>query len=253
MRTAPCPFVTNGHGLNLAAARDGVRTMNECHRGCMKPPVSHPLFARAYACSTPAMDRAGAAEHRRRLLMRLTGRVIEVGAGDGANFDHYPAEVTSVLAVEPEQYLRGRAQQRAARAPVPIEVVDGVAEQLPVSNQDFDAAVVSLVLCSVTDQDQALRELHRVLASGGQLRFFEHVRAESLVLRRVQRLLDATVWPSIAGGCHTGRDTAATIGRAGFRIDRLHHFRFPDVGLSLPTSPHILGAASRVSPVRETG
>ena len=207
--------------------------------------VSHPIFARVYASVSPGMDQGGVAEHRRRLLAGLTGRVIEVGAGNGLNFAHYPPEVTGVLAVEPELHLRTLAQRNAARAPVPVEVVDGVAEQLPAGEATFDAAVATLMLCSVADQQTALREMYRVLRPGGQLRFFEHVRADRPALAHVQSVLDATVWPTLCGGCHVSRDTAAAIRNAGFTIERLDRFRFPDTRRPLPSSPHILGVASR--------
>src|SRR5829696_6004473 len=99
------------------------------------------------------MERGGMAHHRRALLAGLTGRVIEVGAGDGLNFRHYPPTVTRVLAVEPEPHLRSLAHKRAAQAPVQVEVVDGLAEQLPAETGNMDAVVVSLVLCSVRDQN----------------------------------------------------------------------------------------------------
>ncbi|MPZ88624.1 MAG: methyltransferase domain-containing protein [Nitriliruptorales bacterium] len=210
-----------------------------------KTSVSHPIFARVYARLSPMMDRGGVAEHRQRLLAGLTGRVIEVGAGNGLNFAHYPPEVTSVLAVEPEPHLRQIAQGEAERASVPVEVVDGVAERLPVGDATFDAAVASLMLCSVPDQQVALGELHRVIRPGGELRFLEHVRAETPALERVQRLLDATIWPILGGGCHAGRDTAAAIQAAGFAISRLDRFIFPEGRVPFPTSPHILGVASR--------
>lgn len=209
--------------------------------------VSHPLFARGYARLRPAMDAGGVGEHRRELLDELTGRVVEVGAGDGANFRHYPREVSGVLALEPEPYLRRRARQAAALAPVPVIVTAGVAERLPAATGSLDAAVAFLVLCSVTDQRAALAELHRVLRPGGQLRFFEHVEADAPGLRRVQRVLDATVWPLLAGGCHTGRDTVAAIEETGFRIDRLTPLRFPDARVTLPTTPHVLGLATRLA------
>ncbi|MGH3388816.1 MAG: class I SAM-dependent methyltransferase [Actinomadura sp.] len=211
--------------------------------------VSHPIFARFYARMSPQMDRGGMAGHRRRLLDGLTGEVIEVGAGNGLNFTHYPSQVTRVLAVEPDPHLRGLAERQAARAAVPIEVVSGVADRLPADIATFDAAVVSLVLCSVPDQRRALAELHRVLRPGGRLRFLEHVRAETPALRRVQRMLDATIWPVLGAGCHASRDTAATIRAANFTIETLDRFRFPETRVATHTSPHILGTASR----RDTG
>lgn len=181
------------------------------------------------------------AEHRKALLAGLTGTVIDIGAGNGLNFAHYPSTVTRALAVEPEPHLRQVARRAAASAPVPVEVVDGVAERLPTEDSSADAAVVSLVLCSVRDQAVVLREVQRVLNPGGQLRFLEHVRADSPGLARVQRALDATVWPHLAGGCHSGRDTAAAIERTGFTLDRLDRFLFPEV--CTPLSFYISGTA----------
>lgn len=208
--------------------------------------ISHPVFARYYARISPAMDKGGMAAHRRQLLHGLTGPVIEIGAGNGLNFSHYPAGVTRVLAIEPDPHLREIARRNAAQAPVAVEVREGIAEELPADDAAFHAAVAALVLCSVADQQAALREIHRTLRPGGQLRFLEHVRAGTPALRGVQRLLDATIWPALAGGCHTGRDTAAAIEQAGFAIDQLDPFRFPDTRLTMPATPHMRGTATRI-------
>ncbi len=205
---------------------------------------SHPIFARYYARTSQAMER-GIAAHRRTLLSGLSGQVIEVGAGNGLNFAHYPAEVTGVLAVEPEPLLRRLAQDNAATTPVPIEVVDGDADHLPTKDGSCDAVVASLVLCSVPDQQSALAEMMRVLKPGGQLRFLEHVRAQSTGKRVTQRIVDATIWPTLGGGCHTARDTENAIRQAGFRIDNIDHLAYAQTRIPFPASPQILGTATR--------
>jgi SAM-dependent methyltransferase len=218
--------------------------------GSQRGPVRHPGFARVYARLSQTME-AGVAEHRTALLAGLTGRVIEVGAGNGLNFAYYPAGVTEIVAVEPEPYLRDLGVSAARHAVAPVRVVDGVAEDLPAADASFDAGVASLVLCSVRDQARALAELHRVIRPGGQLRFFEHVRAEGPAHARVQRLAD-TLWPLLAGGCHTSRDTLGAITAAGFRLGSLRRMRIPDSRLPWPNAPHAVGAAYRPAAAKGT-
>jgi ubiquinone/menaquinone biosynthesis C-methylase UbiE len=140
--------------------------------------IRHRFFARVYPGISARGEKRGAHEHRVRLLDGVSGRVIEVGAGHGANFPLYPESVTHLLAVEPEDHLRALAEEAASGARIPVEVVPGRAENLPAEDESFDAAVASLVLCTVEDQTQAIAELHRVLRAGGELRFYEHVVAE---------------------------------------------------------------------------
>jgi ubiquinone/menaquinone biosynthesis C-methylase UbiE len=206
--------------------------------------VHHPVFARFYERISATADRRGGDQHRAELLDGLTGRVIEVGAGNGRNFAHYPSSVTEVVAVEPEPRLRAAAEARVAQARVPVRVVDGVAGRLPAEDGSFDAGVASLVLCTVPDPDAALAELHRVIRPGGELRFYEHVVSSRPAAARVERALDATIYPRLAGGCHLARDTVATIERAGFEIRACRRFAFGPSALG-PQVAHVLGTASR--------
>ncbi len=202
------------------------------------------MFARVYQRVAAGCERAGAAEHRERTLAGLSGRVVEIGAGNGLNFAHYPDTVTEVVAVEPEPFLRARATEAAERASVPVTVIDGSADSVPLPDGSVDAAVASLVLCSVPDQQTALAELFRVVRPGGQLRFYEHVVARDARGLRLQHRVER-VWPLFAGGCHLCRDTEQAITRAGFEIDTCDRFLFAPCWAAKFTAPHILGTALR--------
>lgn len=202
-----------------------------------------PIFSRCYAAISTRMDAEGMAELRRELLAGLRGVVVEVGAGNGRNFAHYPDAVSTVVAVEPEPHLRELARRAATAAPVPVDVRAGRAERLPLPGDSADAAVLSLVMCSLPDRAAALAEVARVLRPGGVLRFLEHTIAETGGLRLVQRIADATVWPLLAGGCHTTTDPVGAIEAAGFEVTELRRLRFPDTRISQPATPHVLGTA----------
>lgn len=206
--------------------------------------VEHPFFAKLYLRMASGKKARGEDEHRERMLAGLSGRVIEVGAGNGLNFPHYPEAVKHLLAVEPEPLLREAAIKAAADAPVTVEVVHGVSGRLPAEDESMDAGVASLVLCSVPDQQRALAEFRRVIRPGGELRFYEHVVANRPLAAGLQRAADATFWPRVGGGCHLARDTGAAIERAGFAIERTERFAFSP-GAPVPPIPHILGVARR--------
>jgi ubiquinone/menaquinone biosynthesis C-methylase UbiE len=206
--------------------------------------VHHPLFARFYAKVLSRNEPEEMTACRVELLAGLAGRVLELGAGAGANLPHYPPTVTEVLAVEPEPYLRAQLLEAAARAPVRVSVLDGVADAIPMQDASCDAAVASLVLCSVPDQARALAELRRVLVPGGELHFYEHVRAPTPRMGRWQAFADRTFWPRAFGGCHTHRDTVGAIAAAGFTVERERRLRAP-LPPFLPVLPHVVGSARR--------
>ena len=171
--------------------------------------------------------------------------MIEIGCGDGRAFEHYPPAVEAVLAVEPDPTARSAALQRAAQAAVHVEVVAGVADRLPAASGTFDAAVAVWVLCSVPDPAAALGEIRRVLAPGGRLHVFEHVRSRHVLFRGVQRVVDSVYWTRALGGCRTTRDTEAAIRAGGFRFDWLERGFHSSSLLTMTSAPYILGVAVR--------
>jgi ubiquinone/menaquinone biosynthesis C-methylase UbiE len=204
--------------------------------------VSNPIFARLFDRFAAKDKGRGEDALRRELLAGLSGRVIEVGPGNGTNFEHFPPTVDELLAVEPEPYLRRAAEESARGLALEIRVVAGTAEALPAEDGSVDAVVVAGVLCSVPDQDAALREFRRVLRAGGELRFYEHVRSRRPGFARYQ---DATalIWPRLMGGCRPNLDTLGTIERSGFRVSSCRGFGFPDGARIYPVAPRILGVA----------
>ncbi|MFB7629676.1 class I SAM-dependent methyltransferase [Streptomyces sp. NPDC056149] len=208
----------------------------------MSGKVSHPLFARLYPHVSAYADAHGSLEHRRELLAGARGRAVEIGAGIGSNFRHYPAEVERVFAVEPEPRLRSLAARAAATARIPIEVLPGRAERLPLDEASVDVAVTSLVLCTIADVPAALGEVLRVLKPTGELRFYEHVRAQDPRVYRRQRMLNP-LWRLVGGGCNVTRDTETAIRRAGFTIETVRRFEFRPDSKAYPASPSIIGTA----------
>ena len=208
----------------------------------MSNTVDNPFFARLWtvmsAHETDAIRRL-----RRENLAGLSGRVLEVGAGTGTNFEFYPDTVTEVLAVEPERRLAEHARHAAAAARVPVTVrADTVEQFMAAGHEPFDAVVCSLVLCSIDDSDTVLRQLHSLLRPDGELRYLEHI-ASAGGRARLQKIADATVWPRLFGNCHTHRHTEESIVGAGFDVAGARREWTMPRWLPLPVAEFAIGRA----------
>lgn len=204
--------------------------------------ISNPVFARLFHRLCGRDRGRGEADLRRELVASVSGTVVEVGAGNGINFQHYPATVAELIAVEPEPYLRAQAERAARQAPVAVRVIAGTAAAIELDPGAADFVVVSGVLCSVPSQAEALAEFRRVLRPGGELRFYEHVRSRRPGFARWQRFV-RPAWARLMGGCDTCRDTLGEIEAAGFAVERCRGFGFPRSALAYPVAPRVLGAA----------
>jgi len=167
-----------------------------------------------------AMDTPELRTIRGRVAAGLTGDVVEIGFGSGHNLPYLPPTVTRVFAVEPSAAAVGRARQRIAASPVPVEVVAPDAQRLPLPDASVDAALCTWSLCTITDPVAAVAEVRRVLRPGGQLHLVEHGLAPDARVRRWQARLNP-LQRRLVGGCTLDRDIPALLARGGMRVTEL--------------------------------
>ena len=179
------------------------------------------FFALTYDRQLARVEKAGLSDLRRDLIAGASGKVLEVGAGTGANLPYYNSAVESLTITEPEPPMLKRLQKRVQEQAPQTKVLRAPAEDLPFEDDSFDTAVSTLVLCGVDDQPRALRELRRVLRPGGRLIFIEHVRSDDPGLARWQDRMNGL--NRFVVGCECNRPTLDTIRAAGFEVTQLEH------------------------------
>jgi ubiquinone/menaquinone biosynthesis C-methylase UbiE len=186
------------------------------------------LFASFYDRALKSSEENGLGDMRRALLADARGRVVEIGAGTGVNLDLYGAGVEDLTLIEPDPHMGAKLRERleARAGTVPARLVTAPAEAIPFDDETFDAAVATLVLCTVPDPAAAVAELSRVLKPGGHLLFIEHVRADDPASARWQDRFEKP-WRFMADGCHCNRDTAATLTASAFRIESIDQGKLP--------------------------
>jgi ubiquinone/menaquinone biosynthesis C-methylase UbiE len=202
------------------------------------------LFQRCYAAtydlaSGPA-ERAGLRQQRHDLLAQATGATIEIGAGTGLNLPHYPPAVTRLVLTEPDPYMIRRLRRHAARLGRDAEILQATSDHLPGPDGSFDTAVVTFALCSAPDVQAALSEITRVLAPGGRLLFFEHVRSADPGIAAKQ---DRMPFPYPLLGCHPNRDMLRELRTSPLVVESVRSGELPKAPKI--ERPMIVGAARR--------
>ncbi len=151
---------------------------------------------------------------RARLLAGATGRVLEVGAGTGANLPWYPETVESLHLCEPDPSFRRRLERRVASQQWPFAVtVHAVDSAGPFPSPAYDMVVSTLVMCTVPDPQATASALRQVLADGGRLAYLEHVHVGGLMGRLQAHL--SPLWGRVTGNCHLDRPATAAMRSAG--------------------------------------
>jgi SAM-dependent methyltransferase len=157
------------------------------------------------------------ARQRALVVPQAHGRVLEVGIGTGLNLAFYDrTKIGHLVGVDPAAQMHALAQRRSARAGLPVELVTLSAERLPLESGSFDCVVCTYTLCSIPDPLAALREMRRVLKSGGKLLYAEHGLAPDAAVARHQARIEP-LWSKTQGA-----GLAAGSGLPGAGRRRLH-------------------------------
>jgi ubiquinone/menaquinone biosynthesis C-methylase UbiE len=140
------------------------------------------------------------------------GRILEIGAGTGLNFVHYPPQARGVAGEFSREMLKIAATKTR---PPGIQLLQNRAENLPFKDATFDAAFATLVFCSVESPSQAFAELRRVVRPGGTVLLLEHVRPRGILgpLFDLLNVLTVRLFDD-----HVNRRTAKTVSEAGLEV-----------------------------------
>jgi ubiquinone/menaquinone biosynthesis C-methylase UbiE len=204
----------------------------------------HKWFASVYDKMLASQEKGYLGALREEMLKDVTGDVLEIGAGTGANFQYY-RDGAKVVATEPDPYMMERAQKRAGAAGKNIVLKQASVEDLPFPDASFDFVIDTLVLCSVNDQRKALSEMKRVLRPGGELRLYEHVRYENRAGSLMQDVI-SPAWQWFGAGCHPNRDTGRALREAGFEVLSAEVTKpSPPIPPMLFTRPHLQAVARK--------
>ena len=211
----------------------------------------HKWFAAVYDRLMSSAERSFMKGVREEIAGGAGGRVLELGAGTGANFAYYGVDADEIFAIEPDPYMLERARKRAAEVPANIELHQVAAEELPFPDATFDFVIDTLVLCSVRDPRRALAEMKRVLKPGGELRLYEHVRYQNPIGALSQDIV-TPVWRWFGAGCHPNRDTGRFLREAGFEITSVKiRKELPPIPPMIFSRPHLQAVARRPGQVRQ--
>lgn len=163
------------------------------------------------------------ARERPAALETAHGEVLELGFGTGLNLPYFPATVTRLTVVDPEDLMPKRVAERIAAARFPVERAKLGAERLPFEDNRFDCAVSTFTMCSIADVSPAMREVLRVLKPGGSFLFLEHGLSDEPSIAKWQRRLDP-IQQALSRGCHLTRQIDRLVADGGLEIDHLDRY-----------------------------
>ena len=179
-------------------------------------PTRYDRHAYRYDAALSPFERRFLRKLRKEVIAALPnqGRILEIGAGTGANFVFYDS-ASKVVATEPSREMIRIAKAKTEQN---IRLLQSYGERLPFKNETFNAALATLVMCSVQSPEQVFAELKRVVRPGGVIALLEHVRPSG-VLGVLFDALNLITVPLMDD--HVNRRTVDVAGRAGLKVTKV--------------------------------
>jgi ubiquinone/menaquinone biosynthesis C-methylase UbiE len=164
---------------------------------------------------------------REKVVPLAKGRILEIGVGSGLNLPYYDAsKVARLWALDPSPEMLQLAERTSRSMGFEIEFIGSPAEEIPLEDNSVDTVVITYTLCTISDTRPALRQMARVLRSGGELIFCEHGAAPDASVRRWQDRINP-IWKRLGGGCHLNRVIPELIEQGGFKIKGIETMYIP--------------------------
>jgi SAM-dependent methyltransferase len=159
---------------------------------------------------------------RQQIIPQAQGKVLEIGAGSGANFNHYdPAQVRKLYALEPNPGMIRLAERQRRKTKLNIEFLDLPGERIPLEDSTIDTVISTFTLCTIPGITDAIRGIAHVLRPGGKLIFFELGLSPDVAVQRSQKRLEP-VFHWLFQGLSLTRDIPLLLRDGGFQIEQMH-------------------------------
>lgn len=169
---------------------------------------------------------------RIKTLREVEGDILEIGLGTGLNLPHYPKEIEKIVALDIHLNTNSKLEARIKESGIEVELHMADGRNMPFKNDSFDSVVSTWTLCSISNLDSALSEIHRVLKPSGRFVFLEHGLAKNQSIQKFQRIF-TPVQKILACGCHLDREMDVLIKSAGFKIHCMEKYRLGGIMTSL--------------------
>ena len=177
---------------------------------------------------------------KRTLFKDHPDTVVEIGPGAGANM-RYLRKGTHLIAIEPNVHMHNNLRKTAKKYGVILDIRTIKGESIDLEDDSCDFVLSTLVLCTVSDPEQCIRQIKRILRPSGTFVFIEHVKARDNSLLAIFQKLVHKPWHWFFEGCHTNRDTRLLLESSGFsRLDLISYNLYSPF---IPIIPQIRGKA----------